>query len=240
MDDLVAAAAAARLAVSAPTELSPGLWRWTARHPEWRPHHRYGTDVACFAVEVGDSLVLVDPLVPESHGEDREAVIGALDRLADGRESVEVMITIPYHVRSAATLHARYDAVAVWGHRAVERRLDGVPLRTIEPDAELGAGVSAHSIGRPRRQEMPLLLPSHRALAFGDAVVGVQGGLRVWQDVRPGKSERWYRERFVPTLTPLLGLDFDRVLVTHGESVLEDGRQALEQALAVAPCDYGH
>lgn len=229
--------------MSAAKEILPGLWRWTAQHPEWRPHREFGGEVASFALELDDSLVLVDPLIPGTQQQDREQVLDVVDRLAAGRPSVAVMITIPYHVRSAELLHDRYgaDTVSVWGHPAVARRLgERVKLAEVAPGAELFGRISAHPIGRPRRYEMPLLVPSHRALAFGDAVVGVEGGLRVWQDVQAGRSELWYRERFLPSLEPLLELDFDRVLVTHGEPVLEDGPVELRRALSSDPCDYGH
>jgi glyoxylase-like metal-dependent hydrolase (beta-lactamase superfamily II) len=100
----------------------------------------------------------------------------------------------------------------------------------------LPAGVSAHAIGRPRRHETPLFIPSQRALVFGDAVAEVGGELRVWSigKVDEGRA-RWYRERFNPTLEPLLELDFDRVLVTHGQPVLADGRAELRAALAARP-----
>lgn len=229
--------------MSVASEILPGLWRWTAPHPEWRPHREFGGEVASFALELDDALVLLDPLVPSAQQRDREQVLDVVDRLAAGRPSVAVMITIPYHVRSAEFLRDRWgaDTVSVWGHPAVGRRLGKrVELVEVAPGAELFGRISAHPIGRPRRHEMPLLVPSHRALAFGDAVVGVEGGLRVWQNIRAGRSERWYRERFLPTLEPLLDLDFDRVLVTHGEPVLENGRAKLRRALAADPCDYGH
>ncbi len=47
--------------------------------------------------------------------------------------------------------------------------------------------------------------------------------------------KRFYRERFNPTLEPLLELDFDRVLVTHGAPVLQDGKEALRSALRAEP-----
>ncbi len=51
------------------------------------------------------------------------------------------------------------------------------------------------------------------------------GRLRVWAaDPVDDKVERFYRERFNPTLKPLLELDFDRVLVTHGRAG-DEGRQ---------------
>ena len=46
--------------------------------------------------------------------------------------------------------------------------------------------------------------------------------------------KRFYRERFNPTLEPLLELDFDRVLVTHGEPVMKDGRRQLAARAAPA------
>ena len=60
--------------------------------------------------------------------------------------------------------------------------------------------------------------------------------LRVWSGERVDADvSRFYRERFNPTLEPLLELDFDRVLVTHGEPVMQGGREQLEQALRAEP-----
>jgi glyoxylase-like metal-dependent hydrolase (beta-lactamase superfamily II) len=100
----------------------------------------------------------------------------------------------------------------------------------------LPGGVTAHTIGKPRRYETPLHLPSHGALVFGDAVAEADGRLVVWSTERvDAKVERFYRERFNPTLELLLELDFDRVLVTHGKPVLQGGREQLEQALRAEP-----
>ena len=49
------------------------------------------------------------------------------------------------------------------------------------------------------------------------------------------KVERFYRERFNPTLEPLLELPFDAVLVTHGQPLLEGGKDALRKALSSKP-----
>jgi hypothetical protein len=62
------------------------------------------------------------------------------------------------------------------------------------------------------------------------------GDLRVWlQDPVDDKRLRWYRERFAPTLDPLLELPAERILVTHGEPVLEDGAAVLREAVAAEP-----
>lgn len=224
-------------------QLVPGLWRWTAPHPEWRPWPRFGRNVACFALEQADQLVLVDPLAPPDGSPEADELWATLDLLVSPRRSVVVAITIPYHLRSAAAVHSRYGGkrkVTVLGHPAVSKRLEqSVRLEPVEPGKPLPGGVRAFPIGSPRRHEMPLLFPSHRALAFGDAVVGVDGSLRVWQTLGGERSRRWYRERFLATLVPLLDLDFQHVLVTHGESAVGDGLERLEHALATEPCDYG-
>jgi hypothetical protein len=214
-------------------ELTEGLWRWTARHPEWHPGD-FGAEVASFALQAGDDTLLIDPLLPPEPEQVLETIEGTLgDRLA-------ILITIPYHVRSAEELWQRYRGDAettIHGHRAAAKRLDDrSAFREIEPGVPLPAGVTAHSIGKPRRYEMPLHAPSHGALVFGDAVAEADGRLVVWAtDKVDAKVERFYRERFNPTLEPLLELDFDRVLVTHGQPVMSGGKRALQGALDAKP-----
>ncbi len=220
-------------------ELVDGLWRWTAPHPEWRPAHPWGHEVASFALELPEALVLVDPLVPVEGDAAAGPVWAALDRLAEGKASVFAMITDPYHVRSSEAIRSRYGRrVGIWGHAAVARRLRGAPLEQVEPGEALPVGAKAFAIGNPRRQEMPLYFPSHRALAFGDSVVGVDGELRVWEVARSEQRLRWYRSRFLPSLQPLLDLDVEHVLVTHGPPVIGRGKEALARALSADPWNY--
>ncbi len=216
----------------APVELAPGLWRWAARHPDWHPGE-FGAEVASFAMEVEHELLLVDPLLPANDG---EPVTDVLDRLAGGRV-VHALITIGYHVRSAEPLCERYGG-DLWGPPNCASRLRNPSrLRTLEPGAPGPAGVTAFAIGRPLRTERPLWLPSHAALAFGDAVVTTPAGeLRMWaQEPADDRRRRFYRERFAPTLAPLLELPVRRVLVTHGAPVVEDGAAALRAAVEADP-----
>lgn len=202
-------------------ELADGLWRWTARHGEWHPGE-WGAQVASFALDAGDVTLLIDPLVPEGD----EALLDAVVR-----GPVAILITIPYHTRSAESLSERYGAT-IHGHPAVAKRLRTAKLAPIE--GELPGGARAFPIGKPRRYEMPIHLPSHRALAFGDALVTTPDGeLRMWSTSRG--RERWYRDAFVPTLAPLRELKLDRILVTHGDPVLRDGSAALQKALDAPP-----
>ena len=211
-------------------QLADGLWSWPARHPEWHPGE-WGAEVVSFAVREPRRTLLIDPLVPDGLWDELDGVV---------QGPVEIAITNPYHVRSAETASARYGAASIWGHPACAKRLgDRSAFRELNPKAA-PAGVSAYAIGKPRRHETPLRIASQRALVFGDAVVGTDEGLRVWEQEpsRNARRERWYRERFLPTLEPLALLDIDKVLVTHGPSVLSGGRRALRAALDAPPWDY--
>jgi hypothetical protein len=214
-------------------KLRDGLWRWTARHPEWHPGD-FGAEVASFVAQAGDTTLLIDPLLPP----EPEQLLSTIEGTLGGR--LAILITIPYHVRSAEELWRRFrkDAeTTIHGHPAAAKRLgDRSAFRAIEPGVPLPAGVTAHRIGKPRRYEMPLHVPSHGALVFGDAVAEDGGRLVVWSSDRvDSKVERFYRERFNPTLEPLLELDFDSVLVTHGRPVLSGGKRALRAALEAKP-----
>jgi hypothetical protein len=212
-------------------EIARGIHRWTAAHPEYRPR---AERVACFALVDGHALALVDPLLPAPGDLARDAVLAKLDALAGDSTRLDIDITIPYHTRSAEELYERYRSrtdTTIWGHAMVARRLKkSTPLGVVEPGDEVGAGAVAHAIGNPRRYEMPLYFPDHKALAFGDAIVGTPKGLRVWQ--HDPASKEWYAQRFLPTLEPLLDLVVERVLVTHGPPVTRGGREALRAALA--------
>ena len=216
-------------------ELTTDIRRWTAPHPEWRPRIAWAQEVACFAVTAGDDLLLVDPLAPA----DEEPFWIELDRLVadSGARRLAVLITIHYHVRSAGPVYRRYRDrldVSVHGHPSISdgRLGPGVPLTPIEPGEPLPGGAEAFAIGKPRRRETPIYLPSARALAFGDAVVGVDGELRVWET---SENREWYDQRFLPTLRPLLDLDLENVLVTHGPPVIGGGRDRLRRGLEAPP-----
>jgi hypothetical protein len=194
--------------------LAEGLWHWTARHPEWHPRTAFGSAVGSFLAHEGGRTIIVDPL----HTDD-------LSDLIDG--DVVVAVTFTYHVRDAAEVVRRYGGV-VSGHEDVQRRLpDDIPF---DPDA----GLRWHTLTGSK--ETPLELPGLRALAFGDRIVGVEGGLRFWMQREVTEQRRaWFRATAVPRLAPLLEIDFDRALVTHGEPVIKDAHAALEDALAGEP-----
>jgi hypothetical protein len=214
-------------------EVAPGLHHWTARHPDWHPSagDDFGKEVGSYALSTdAGELLLVDPLALD------EETTTSLDALAGAARKTYIFITIGYHVRSAPALAARYGAT-VHGPPQAGKRLKGAKAASfavLEPGTAGPAGVTAHAIGSPRRGETPLYFPTHRALAFGDALVATPAGeLRMWSYDPDEPSRRaFYRERFAPTLQALVDLEPDHVLVTHGEPIAGTGADALRAAVA--------
>lgn len=203
-------------------EIAPGLWRWTGYHEEWKE------GVGCVYVETADGVVLIDPLVPP---ENSEHFRRALDRdVARAGGDVHVLVTVFWHTRSAAAMVERYGA-RVWaparGKAAVARRA-GAVSDPFGPADLLPGGIEAFRTARAA--EVVYWIPAHRALVPGDVLLGDgAGGVRMC-------PESWLPKglthaELAESLRPLLELPVERVLVSHGEPVLEDGRAALAAAL---------
>ena len=218
-------------------ELAPGLWRWTARHPEWTPDQGgpdgWPPDVGCVYYEAPDAVLLIDPLVPNEPDE-RDRFWRALDRdVTRAEKPVAVFLTVVWHERSAEEVVDRYAGATLWARDLAVDRLSARVERTFALDDPLPGRLVA--IDADRRDEVIYWIAEHRAVVAGDALLGTEdGGVRLCPD-------SWLPEDLSPAdfrarLRPLLELPVERVLVSHGEPVLQGGRDALSRALgAEAP-----
>jgi hypothetical protein len=197
-------------------EIVPGLFRWTAPHPEWNPQAEPGSSgdweegVGSVLYEMPDAVAIIDPLLP---CEDRPGFLDWLDRRIAGRP-VSVLTTIRWHRRDREELAERYSSTTSRARNAVPPGVMPWPLR--------GAG------------EIVFWLPAAATVVPGDRLIGARDGRlelcpESWlSDVRvdrPGLAE---------LLRPLVELPVERVLVSHGQPVLHDGRAALAHAIAEA------
>ena len=213
-------------------EIVPGIWCWQRRPRGLRPSE-FGARTS-YALAVKGETLLVDSLVA---GDDDPA-LGALDDLVGGR--VRILVSKPYHTRSAELLWRRYNRAQarIYGHAEVTTRLgDTSGFEAVSGGDDVGGVARFHSIGTPPRSEQPIEIPALGALVFGDAVVETGGGeLRVWEDpVDSERRRRWWRERHLPTLERLAAMEPEHVLVTHGQPILAQGATALRRALERDP-----
>lgn len=199
-----------------PVEICSGLWQWRAPHPAWQPDAAPGSsaywprEVGCVLYETPARAIVIDPLVP-SHA--REDFWRWADARCAGRE-VAVLTTIRFHARSRDDFVERYGASTSRARRNLAPTVRALPLK--------GAGETMFWLTEPR------------ALVAGDRIIGDgDGGLGLcpdsWLRYLPGRlTNAGLRE----LLRPLLELPIERVLVSHGESVLTNAHRALGEALA--------
>ena len=197
-------------------ELRPGLWRWTAAHPEWEHAEHWGPEVGSVYAELPDALVMVDPLVPQDE-EDRfwEALDQDVERVG---KPVHVLLTVHWHERSVAAVLDRYKAT----------------LWRPEEKGTLPDGVHAEVVKGSDWVEALFFLEPHRALIAGDLLIGrAGGGIELPVGWFPKGEQDWAEQELKPELRKRLAeLPVELVIVSHGEPVVEDGAAALERALA--------
>jgi hypothetical protein len=196
-------------------ELRPGLWRWTAEHPDWDHDERWGPAVGSVYAELPGAIVVVDPLVPT----DEEAAFWeALDRDVERAGTpVHVLLTVHWHERSVEAVLERY----------------GATLWRPEETGELPAGVEAVVVEGADWKEAAFFVRPFEALVVGDLLIGSGGGIELPLTWFPVAEQEWVRKELKADLrSRLLDLPVELVLVSHGEPVLENGHEALERALA--------
>jgi glyoxylase-like metal-dependent hydrolase (beta-lactamase superfamily II) len=196
-------------------ELRPGLWRWTAAHPEWEEGLHWPQLVGSVYAELPEAVVVIDPQVPPDAPERFwEALDRDVQRLA---RPVHVLLTVHWHERSVEAVLDRYRAT-LW--------------RPDQP-GELPSGVRAEIVEGADWVEALFYLETWRALVVGDLLIDDgEGGLRIPLSWFPKEEQDWARAGLKERLRAVLALDVDLVLVSHGEPVLEDGHVALERALS--------
>lgn len=200
-------------------ELRPGLWRWTARHEEWKQ------EVAAVAIASEAELVLIDPLLV---GDQWQRLEDALD----GRQ-LHVLLTIHWHARSAGEIASRFDGVRVWAHSrnraAVARRAPVTDVFRLGD--ELPGGLVALE-ARPR-SEVLFWEPHSKALIAGDALLG-DGEKGEGLHTCPAwwLPESTSLEDLRASLRPALELPVEMVLTSHGAPVFTGAREELARVAA--------
>jgi hypothetical protein len=196
-------------------EYRKGLWSWFAEHPDWRPGAEpespadWPRAVRSVAHRANGELLVVDPLIPAGS----EDEFWPWFEKVRGMRGVVAVTTIKFHRRSRDEFVARYRATTSRAKRNLPGGVRPLPIR--------GAG------------ETMFWIEEHRALVPGDRIIddGL-GGLRMCPESWLSYLEsRITVDHLRELLRPLLELPIELVLVSHGEPVSENGREALRTAL---------
>ena len=196
-------------------EIAPDLWHWTARRESIR------AEVSSY--HLARERVLIDPMIPpaglawfERHGSPEHLIL-----------------TNRHHDRDAWRLQEAFGCTVHCVANGVYE-LDGRgPVEAFEFGDELPGGIVAHEVDAICPDETALHVPRHRALACADGVVRRRAGdeLQFVPDALMDDPEET-RHRLREAYRRLLELDFDLLLLAHGDPIVGGARDALRAFVA--------
>jgi hypothetical protein len=207
--------------------LPDGLRHWTARHPN------HGMLVSSYALV--DDGVLLNPLLPA----DDAAAAGSRGTggVLAGITPRAIVLTNRHHLRSSGAigdgrLPVHVPEAGMWDLGDVE-----LDLRPYADGDELPGGLRAVEIGVLSPDEFAVHHPGLRALAVADGVMrDGDGPLDTFPDGLLGDDPDEVRRGLGQAFARVCDeLEFDHLLLAHGDPVVGDGREELRRfALGLA------
>jgi hypothetical protein len=192
-------------------EIAPGIWHWTAEHPRW--------GIVVHSYYLPEERVAIDPLASSE----------ILDRLEELGPPTDVLLTNRHHYRSSGELAARFGAIVRCVREGMHEFTKGEAVEPFDVGDELTGGVVAHRVGAICPDETALHVPARRALALADGAIRAEpGGPLAFVPDRlmdePEQTKAALRAAYRRLADEL---DFDHLLLAHGEPFVGDGREAL-------------
>ncbi|MGO9889793.1 MAG: hypothetical protein ACLP0L_18050 [Solirubrobacteraceae bacterium] len=192
-------------------EIAPGLWHWTARRES------IGSEVSSYYLET--ERVLIDAMIPPED----------LEWLEQHGPPQHTILTNRHHDRDAWRLNVAFGCTVHCVRNGLYELEGRGPVEAFDFGDELPGEIAVHEVDAICADETALFIPRHRALACADGVVRGQGGeLQFVPDSlmdEPEQTKRGLRDAY----RGLLDLDFDLLLLAHGDPVVGGARDALRE-----------
>ena len=131
-----------------------------------------------------------------------------------------------HHDRQAWELQDAFGATVHCIENGINGFLQGRgEVRAFEFRDELPGGINVHEVDAICPDECALYMPAHRALACADESSAAAAGSRSSHGLmdEPEQTKEGLRAAY----RRLLGLDFDLLLLAHGDPVIDGGKAAL-------------
>ncbi|MEQ8833551.1 MAG: hypothetical protein RIB67_03820 [Miltoncostaeaceae bacterium] len=198
-------------------EIAPGLWFWPSTHP------RHGIRISSYYC--ADSGVVIDPMVPAE----------GLDWFRHRTPPSAVLLSNRHHLRDAGAFREAFGARVLCNRLGAMEFGDGDGVEFFDAGDELPGGVVAHPVGAICPDETALHLRAHRALAVADGVVRIphDGPLGFVPDALMGDPQRT-KAGLAGSYVRLAELDFDHLLLAHGDPVVGGAAAALGEFATMA------
>lgn len=191
-------------------EIAPGLWHWKALRQS------IGSEVSSYYL-LGER-VLIDPMIPTEG-------LGWFDE--HGRPE-HLLMTNRHHDRDAWKLQDAFGCIVHCIRDGLHEVVGRGTVESFEFGDVLPGGVGAYEVDAICPDECALHVPGHRALACADGVVRwpTDGPLSFVPDElmdEPERTKAGLRDAY----RRLLDLDFDRLLLAHGDPMIDGAKDAL-------------
>ncbi|MBN1528406.1 MAG: hypothetical protein JW895_05060 [Thermoleophilaceae bacterium] len=192
-------------------QIAPGIWHWKAPHP------RIGMEVSSYFLP--GQGVLLDPLVPDSE----------LEQLEELGPPRFVLLTNRHHWRDCGKVTERFGLTVRAPRVGMHEFDEGDPVEPYDFGDSLADGaVTVHEIGSICPDESALHIPAVSALAVADGVVSYDGLRFVPDNLMddPEDTKAGLRQAYGRLAAEL---EFDNLLVAHGDPVVGRARESLRQ-----------
>jgi hypothetical protein len=193
-------------------EILPGIRHWTVKHP------KIGVEVSSY--QLVDEGVLLDPLVPAE----------GLDAFADAPPA-HILLTNRHHYRDSGAFAERFGCTIRCIESGMHEFTKGEPVQPFRISDPLPGGLIAHAVGVICPDETAILIPR------GDGVLAVADGvvrrgdspLGFVPDEYLGDDAEAIKRGLRKAYRDLLDLEFDHLLLAHGDPWIGGGKQALRE-----------
>ena len=187
-------------------QIAPGIWHWKAVHPN------LSLEVSSYWLP--DLRLLLDPIaVPEE---------------VEGVE--HILLSCRHHTRDSTGAAQRFDATISAPRTGMHEFGDGTPIQAYDfGEPLLGGAVTAHQVGGLSPDETALHIPPANALAVADGAIRYGDDLGFVPDQYmddPEKDKADLKRGFGELADQL---DFDVLLLAHGNPIPAGGREALRR-----------
>lgn len=195
-------------------EILPGVVHWKKVHPN------LGMEVSSYYLV--DDRVLIDPMEPDE----------GMDWFRENGPPDHALLSNRHHYRDCGRFVEAFGCKVHASRPGMHEFKGGEPVEPFDYGDDLPGGVMAHEVGVICPDEAALHIPGKSALSVADGVVGYGGTLGFVPDQYIGDDPDAVKGGLRESYARLVELDFDSLLVAHGEPIVGGARDALREFAA--------
>jgi hypothetical protein len=192
-------------------EIIPGVWHWTATHPNTR------SEVSSHWVKPSRSVI--DALLPPAEG---------LDPFR-AEPPDRFLLSNRHHLRDAERFAEEFGCVIECSNPGLHEFRGGPSVEGFDFGEEIAPGIEGLEVGAICPDESALLIREARALAIADGIKHYNEEMGFFADWLLGDDPEGVKRGLRDSYARLLDRDFDNLLFAHGDPIIGGGKQALRE-----------